>query len=482
MNRSRFAKILIVAMVFAAIGLTPLTALGDEQSVDTLVTYMKSPLVPVRRDAAHKLGERRVKDQAAVQALAEAAQHDEDEGVRADSIHALGRIKDFSALDAMLGGLKDSDPAVRRAAIKALVMLYTEHDIDFITNRRTGWNLLNPLLDTDDHEVIGRYVMVEPAIIAGLGEAASSDRVRDNRISAIRALGVLHGAEAIPQLGDALTSDREVRIDVIRTFIKIGEPEAGRFLIPFFRDSDQKVRTQAMFAAGMLKYHPAAEPLLSIYGLGSDKKGPIGIVTQKIKGRFEYLPPRDEAALWALSLIGDPQAEQIFVENLDDKDGDRRQYAVEGLARIREPRYKDQISRMLLTEHNGDAKLAEHWALYKMGDHGELQQVIRKLDSLQAEQATQYALEVNSPSDLYPYVDASNKTIRLAAIGILGRVGDQESIGVLKPVLAASGQATADAATEAIKTIEWRLWGKASAEDSSQTGQGGTRPRRVSSP
>jgi len=478
MNSGRYARASRILVGLFTILVVSVVAVAEEQSVDTLLTYLKSPVAQTRRDAAHKLGERRVKDQAVVQALAAAARGDEDEQVRAEAIHALGRIKDLSTLDVMLGGVKDSDPGVRRAAIKALVALYTEHDIDFITNRRTGWNRLNPLLDTDDHEVIQRYVLVDPAIIKALGDEARDDQTRDNRIAAIRALGVLRGADAIPQLADAMTSDREVRIEVTRAFIKIGEPSAGQYLVPFFHDSDKRLRNQAMFATGMLKYHPAAEPLLSIYGEGPEKKGPVTLVSDKIKGTFEYLPPRDEAALWALALIGDPKAEQTFVENLDDKNTDRRQYAVEGLARIADPRYKDQISRMLLTDHNSDLKLAEHWAMYKMGDRGELQQVVRRLDSSQSEQAEQYVSEVISPADLYPYVDSSNKAIRLAVIQVLGRIGDQESIGILKPVTLSSGHSAADAATDAIKTIEWRLWGRANAGDGSDDANG-TRPRRV---
>ena len=65
-----------------------------------------------------------------------------------------------------------------------------------------------------------------------------------------------------------------------------------------------------MVAAGMLKYKPAVEPLLSVYGLGPEKKGTLKKVGDKVKGRLTYLPPRDEAALWALSLMGDEKAEQ----------------------------------------------------------------------------------------------------------------------------------------------------------------------------
>ena len=236
--------------------------------------------------------------------------------MRAESVNALGLIKDFSALPEMLDALKDARPGVRTIAARSLVALYTEHDIDFITNRRTGWNRFNPFLDTSDHEIIEPYMTVDPEIIRALGEAARGDDDRDVRVSAIRALGVLRGNAAIPHLAEALNADQDVRIEVLRAFIKIGDPAAGPHLTPFFRDSNQKVRTQAMVAAGMLKYRPAVEPLLSVYGLGPENKGTVSKMTGKVRGLFSYLPPRDEAALWALALIGDERAEQIFVENM----------------------------------------------------------------------------------------------------------------------------------------------------------------------
>src|ERR1044071_4362402 len=337
----------ILTLVVAILVLAQL-APADTQSLETLLAYLKSPNTETRRDAARRLGERRERNQLAVEALAVAARKDEDAEVREEAVLALGKIKDFSALLDMIGALKDSRTNVRNAAVRSLVMLYTEHDIEFITNRRAGWNWFNPFLDTSDHEVIEPYILVDPSIINALGETARGDRDRDVRVSAIRALGVLRGQTALAQLADALNADQDVRIDVIRTFIKIGDPSAGSYLTAFFRDSDHKVRTQAMVAAGLLRYKPAVEPLLSVYGLGPEKKGTVSEVVGKVKGRFTYLPPRDEAALWALSLIGDDRAEQVFVENMTDSDADRRQYAVEGLARIGDSRYLDQLSRLVL--------------------------------------------------------------------------------------------------------------------------------------
>ena len=470
----RILSLVITLMMLA------LTGPADTQSLETLLAYLKSPDTGTRRDAARRLGERRERNQLAVEALAVAARKDEKRDVRAEALVALGKIKDFSTLPDMLGGLKDPDDIVRGTAVKSLVMLYTEHDIDFITNRRAGWNLFNPFLDTNDHEIIEPYIKVDPEIINALGEAARGDRERDNRIAAIRALGVLRGHSATRQLADALSADQDVRIDVIRTFIKIGDPAAGSYLIPFFRDSDQKVRTQAMVAAGMLKYRPAVEPLLSIYGLGPEKKGRISKVVGTVKGTLSYNPTRDEAALWALSLIGDERAEQTFVENMTDNDADRRQYAFEGLARIADPRYSDQISRLVLTEKNGDVKLAEQWALYRMGSRPNIQYIVRKLDTDQEQQARTYLLEANDPADLYPYIHSSNNDVRRKVIDILGRIGDGETVKELQPVAETSGKDTSNTATVAIKRIEWRMSGRPRANDTVLRRE--TRPRRAANP
>jgi HEAT repeat protein len=282
-----------VLLIIALAALVP----ADTQSLETLLAYLKSPNIDTRRDAARKLGERRVRNQLAVEALVAAVAQDDAAGVRSDAIDSLGKIKDFSAVPQMIGALKDKDADVRSTTVRALVALYTEHDIDFITNRREGWNLFNPFLDTADHEVVEPYIAVDPAIVRSLGDAARGDRERHVRIAAVRGLGVLRGWGAIPQLAEALSADQDVRIDVIRSFIKIGDPSAGQYLLPFFSDSNQKVRTQAMVAAGLLKFRPAVDPLLSVYGLGPEKKGTITRVTRVVKGVFTYDPPRDEAAL-----------------------------------------------------------------------------------------------------------------------------------------------------------------------------------------
>jgi HEAT repeat protein len=472
-NQKTHLRFFIAAVLLGAL-IVP--AMAETQSLETLLAYLKSPNSDTRRDAAKKLGERRIRDPLAVDALAVAARRDEDKDVRAEAMKSLGMIKDMTAMPDMLDGLKDAQKNVRSETVHSLVALYTEHDIDFIINHRKGFNRLNPFMDTDDHEIVEPYIAVEPSLISALGETARADLDREVRISAIRALGVLRGRAAIPQLADALNADQDVRVDVIRTFIKIGDVESGRYLVPFFRDTDEKVRNQAMFATGFLKYKGAVQPLLSVYGRGPESRSTV----QSVKNVFSPITQRDKAALVALAMIGDDRAEQVFVENLTDKDASRRQSAAEGLARIGDQKYSDQISRLVLTEKNNDVKLAQQWALYKLGQRDQMRNIVPKLYSGQDDQAYAYLMEIEQVSDLYPYARSSNLEVRRKVIEILGKIGDKATIAELQPVATSSSAETADMATVAIKRIEWRIAGKPRASDEVLRKQ--TRPRRAANP
>lgn len=472
-NQKTHLRLLIAAILLGAL-MVP--AMAENQSLETLLAYLKSPNADTRRDAARKLGERRVRESLAVDALAVAARRDESKEVRAEAMKSLGLIKDMTALPDMLDGLKDAQKNVRSVTVHALVALYTEHDIDFVTNHRKGFNRLNPFMDTDDHEIIEPYITVEPSLITAMGETARADLDREVRISAIRALGVLRGRAALPQLADALNADQDVRVDVIRAFIKIGDAESGRYLVPFFRDTDEKVRNQAMFATGFLKYKGAVQPLLSVYGRGPESRSTM----QNVKNVFTPVTQRDKAALVALAMIGDDRAEQVFLENLTDKDSSRRQSAAEGLARIGDQKYSDQLSRLVLTEKDNDVKLAQQWALYKLGQRDQMRNIVPKLYSGQDDQAYAYLMEIDQVADLYPYARSSNLEVRRKVIEILGKIGDKATIAELQPVATSSSAETADTATVAIKRIEWRLAGKPRASDEVLRKQ--TRPRRAANP
>jgi len=83
----------------------------------------------------------------------------------------------------------------------------------------------------------------------------------------------------------------------------------------------------------------------------------------------------------------------------------------------------------------------------------------------------------SNPVDLYSHVHSSSKEIRQGVIEVLGRIGDAETVKELEPVVRTSSPSTADAATVAIKRIEWRMAGRPRASDDVMS-----RPRRAANP
>src|SRR5215813_7409862 len=112
--KSRFGIFLPALLVFLIA--QPVLTFGQKESLETLLAYLKSPVVSTRREAARKLGERRVRNQHAIEALVVSARKDENAEVRAESLRSLGLIKDFATIPEMTDALRDPDAIARRAA------------------------------------------------------------------------------------------------------------------------------------------------------------------------------------------------------------------------------------------------------------------------------------------------------------------------------------------------------------------------------
>jgi len=469
------------ALIMASLCLA-LTVEVSGQELQTLVANLKSPDVNTRRKAAKELGNRRQRE--AAEPLAEAIRTDSDAEVRSNALRALGLIKSFEVLPTMIDALKkDASADVRKAALLALVNLYIEKDIGFITSRRKGLNILNPFLDTDGSAIIDQNVEVNPDIIEAIAEAMRNDADEDMRIGAVRALGVLRAISATPKLVDALSIDKSVRVDVLRTFIKFGISDHGKYAIPYFNDGDAGVRSQAIEAAGLLRTLEAVPELINIYHLGEEKRGVIGTV----KGTFKGLPERQKLTLRALSLIGAPKAETIFLDNIRHPDEDRRQYAYEGLARLGDKKHEEQILASYLSEKKANVKLAQAFALYKLSSNKYVIPIVEKLDSVTLDnQAYEYLFEIK-PDDLYPYLRQGGMKARTKMVEVLGKTGDAKAIERLNPLLKSSDSNYVNAVNLAIERIKARE-GLATKEPQ-QTEQTNKeeeksegRPRRVKKP
>jgi HEAT repeat protein len=293
------------------------------------------------------------------------------------------------------------------------------------------------------------------------------------RVACVRALGALKAESQLDALADAMAADEKLRPEVLDAFVLIGEADAARYVTPFFEHPDDKLAAQAMLTAGRLRSSHAVVPLLNVYG---DKQDGAGVV-ETVKRKVTFAPERRKVTIQALALIGDRRAEKVFYDGMSDKDPDVRRASYEGLGRMGDPRFYEVVTRNKLMERDESVKLAQMFAIYKMGHPEVFHHFVNALDvRSRRDQAYQYLLEADSPEHLLPYVRMRDKQMQLMVIEALGRIGDQQTADELKPLQRGFAPEIATAAGRSVRRIEWRL------AQPAQPLEGGARPRRVGEP
>jgi HEAT repeat protein len=298
-----------------------------------------------------------------------AALADQDWGVREDAAAALGAFADPRSVSPLISALKDSDRAVRTAAIISLTA------IGELAIVPLGHCLQDPDLNVQEGAAcilaqIGDHQVFEPLIAALLnanwivrsqaahalgriGDPQAIDTlilllqdkvpaVREEAVGALTALGEL----SIPSLLEALThKEWTVRLRATEALALLKPQSASEPLLGLVNhDPDTAVRQDAIRALGEIGDPRSVEPLLNAMNQPSLKTHAItalgrignpqavprlmaivnGLVTEQYAGRMaaceddryqEDLPPV-EAAVKALAQIGDTRAIPTLLEAL----------------------------------------------------------------------------------------------------------------------------------------------------------------------
>ena len=165
-----------------------------------------------------------------------------------------------------------------------------------------------------------------------------------------------------------------------------------------------------------------------------------------------------------------------FAKQLGSADPLVRQRSAEALARLAANDQRKLVEGYHLQEKNKEVRLALEWALYRMGRSEMLFHIVDELDSGRQEQAIGYLSELESPDELYPFLKRTNNAPRINAglLKALARIGDAQSLELIKPFLESHQRYVAEAAEIAHDEIEKRL-----AEPTPETR---SRPRSVDKP
>ena len=148
-----------------------------------------------------------------------------------------------------------------------------------------------------------------------------------------------------------------------------------------------------------------------------------------------------------------------FANQLGSSDPLVRQRSAEALARLAATDQRKLVEGYQLQEKNKEVRLALDWALYRMGRSEMLYHIVDELDSGRQEQAIGYLSELESPDVLYPFLKRTNNAPRINAgiLKALARIGDAQTLELIKPYRESHQPYVAEAAEIAHDEIEKRL-------------------------
>jgi len=376
---------------------------------------------------------------------------DMDVSVRAEAVKALDEIGGPKTVDLLVKAAGDSDAEIQIRATDGLVNVYLPGYLKTGISgslQRAGDSVKAKFTDTDD-QIIDPYVMVRPDVIEALGKLAASGASLDSRANACRALGILRGGAAIPQLGEALHSkDNQVIYEALIAFQKIRDPASGARVTFLVRDLDERIQIAAINAAGLLLDHEAAPDLREVIGRTH---------SQKVR----------RAATSSLAMLAEPSDHETFLRDLSDMDDAMRAAGAEGLARLRMPADKPVLEKAFMSEHKLNARLSEAFAVVMLGnldttEFSALRYLVNTLNQKSYQGvAMAYLVELARQQPvrqaLYPLLTAATKDEKIYLGTVFARSGENDSVPYLEAMSMDSDTDVAQAGVRDLRSLRARL-------------------------
>lgn len=446
----KYARFLTLVFIILSLfgGISSLSA-QEKRSVEGLIYDLESPEAKVRMEAAKALGANKIRE--AVPQLIKMSS-DPDQDVRYEVVKALVYINDTRALQAFIDFTRDEQVRVKQRAIAGLVNVYAGQEGGFTQGMKDAFTFLNPLDDGFNPLVVEPYIKPSEKTVSALENLLFSPDKGLRKDSAV-ALGILRARDATPAIIQALEgeSDNGVKVELLRSLHKIGDPSAGPAVIPFIKDPDKDVHDAAIMTAGQLRLEAAVPSLNELYRLGvEERRTVLGFIP--VSGADDL----QRKVLASLALIGDRRSQDIFEDALDDERSEYRQYGAEGLGRIGDTAFTTMLAKKFLQENDGSVRLALSFALYNLGREEHLVELVKEV---RGAQAYSYLLELPTEQIklLYPYARSESNDRKAELLKIIGLRGDETAIEFIRDFVNHEDSGVASAANLATRYFNSRF-------------------------
>ncbi len=371
--------------------------------------------------------------------------------VRIEAVKAIVEIGGPRSIDPLIRATEDNDPEIQIRATDGLVNFYLPGYVRTglsATLRRVGTALTSRFTDTSD-QVIEPWVQVRPEVIRALGKLARGGASMEARANAARAVGILRGAEAIPDLLQAIRSkDDRVIYECLIAFQKIRDPKVGPEIAFLLRDLNERVQIAVIETTGLLRNREALPQLREL--LQSAR-------SEKVR----------RATLTAMAMMPDEQDRSLFARYLGDRDEQMRAAAAEGLGRLRNRADLLALEKAFNEERKMPARLGAAFALVLLGrtemsEFSPLQYLVNTLNSAAWKGvARAYLIELARETPVLRSLERSlprgTRSEKTELARILGQSGDRETLPHLENLTKDSDPEVQREALSAVRTLKARL-------------------------
>jgi len=403
--------------------------LAKEEAAEIYVKNLKTGNSKQKQIAAYELG--KLKNEAWISILEEALS-DPDAKVRKAVIEALMEIPGKKSILALCKATEDGNAANRKLAMQGIVRKY-------LPEARSGFKeffstILDLFSSKQEYQMIEPWVVVEKEVSEALIKNLYKDK--DTSVIAIKAIHTLRIKAAVPDLIRIMKGDAEIIVEILKTFADFEVEGVGKDILPLLISKNDKIVSYAAYCLGKIKYSPAIPNLIQLYNYSSDLK-------------------YQKYALLGLSLLAGKEAKDIFLKSLKFEDNDFKILAAEGLGRIADPSYTEDLARSFLLEKDEKVKLALDFALFKLGRKEHMINLI-KARNLYPEIIKAYIIELGDDgfAELSRYLPNLENSEKVKFIKIMGASYNPAAIKYIEPYLNDQDIEIATTAFEAIKKLK----------------------------
>jgi HEAT repeat protein len=375
---------------------------------------------------------------------------DPNTDVRVEAVKQLTEIGTQYSLDPLVQATNDNDPEVQIRAIDGLVNFYLPGYVQtgFAASlKRVGTSIKGKFTDTND-QIVDPYVVVRPEVISALGALARGGGSMEVRADAARAIGILRGKAAVPDLLEAARSkNSDVIYESLVALQKIRDESAAPRIVFLLRDLDSKVQVAAIETTGLLQNKESVPTLVDVLNRARDNKV-------------------RRAALTAIAMLPVESSRSIYQQYLNDKDEKLRAAAAEGFARLKNPSDLPMLQKAWQEEKKTSPRLSLAFAQVMLGNRemsefSPLQFLINNLNSASYRgEAFPFLVELaRDPAvraALYKPLATGTRDEKTGLCGVLARSGDQASVAELQKLTNDPDTEVAKEALKAVRTLQAR--------------------------